>query len=106
MSYGPFDLTGGPFLALYLMLLVAAIIAGFMIPRRMRPAGRAQQVTDPNMLAWLAGGGVRFIDALVTRLLAKGDLTLLARDGFYIRPGASGTTAAEQRVLALESPVK
>lgn len=105
MSLGPFDMTGGPFLVLYVGLLLAAIVAGFVIPRRMRPGGRAQQVTDADQLAWLAGGGVRFVDALVTRLLATGDLTLLAKDGFYIRPGARGKTAAEQRVLALSSPV-
>ena len=40
MSLGPFDLTGGPFLILYIVLLVATVIAGFVIPRRLRPQGR------------------------------------------------------------------
>ena len=45
MSLGPFDLTGEPFLMLYSLLLAAAMVAGFVIPRRMRPAEGAGQST-------------------------------------------------------------
>jgi uncharacterized protein (TIGR04222 family) len=105
MSLGPFDLTGGPFLALYLVMLVGVIVIGFAVPRRMRPEGRTHQVADPDELAWLAGGDIRFVDTLVTRLLANGVLTLSPSGAFYIRAGAQGKTAAEQRLLALSSPV-
>lgn len=106
MGLGPFDLTGGPFLILYGVLMVAAIVAGIVIPIRLRPPGRRQSVTDPDALAWLAGGPARFVEALVARLLANGALVLSGRRGFAAVPGRSGATAAEQRVLALSAPIK
>jgi uncharacterized protein (TIGR04222 family) len=106
MGLGPFDLTGGPFLILYLVLLVAAAVAGFVIPVRLRPPGRKQDIVDPDVLAVLAGGKGRFVEALVARLLARGALVILGRSGFGAKAGASGNTAAEQRVLALTAPIK
>jgi len=106
MGLGPFDLTGGPFLLLYIALLLAAVVAGFVIPRRLRPPGRPQSVTDSDMLAVLSGGKSRFVDALVARLLARGALILSGKDGFVITPGTRGETAAELRVLALSAPIK
>jgi uncharacterized protein (TIGR04222 family) len=106
MSLGPFDMTGGPFLMLYLVLFILAFAASLIIPRRMRPEGRRQNVTDLDQLAYLAGGGLRFVDGLVTRLMARGSLAMSGSDSFYVRPGAQGTTTAEQTVLGLASPVK
>ncbi len=106
MGLGPFDLTGGPFLILYLTLLLAVFIAGLVIPRRLRPPGRTQAVTDPDMLAVLSGGKSRFVDALVARLLARGALLLSGKDGFMAAAGARGETAAELRVLALSAPIR
>ncbi|HWU95786.1 MAG TPA: hypothetical protein VN029_09310, partial [Sphingomonas sp.] len=63
MSLGPFDLTGGPFLILYGALLVVTIIAGFSIPRWLRPEGRAPRNIDADHLAYLAGGGGRLAEA-------------------------------------------
>jgi uncharacterized protein (TIGR04222 family) len=106
MGLGPFDLTGGPFLMLYIVLLLAALVAGFVIPRRLRPPGRAQSVTDPDLLAVLAGGKGRFVEALVARLLSRGALVFSGLNAFVAKPGARGETAAELRVLALSAPIK
>ncbi len=106
MGLGPFDLTGGPFLMLYIALLFAALVAGFVIPRRSRPPGRTQAVTDPDMLAVLAGGKNRFVEALVARLLSRGALVLSGSNAFTPKPGAHGDTAAEQRVMGLSAPIK
>lgn len=106
MGLGPFDLTGGPFLTLYTVLLLAAVVAGFVIPRRLRPSGRAQTVTDPDMLAVLTGGKGRFVEALVARLLARGALVFSGTKAFAPKPGARGETAAELRVMALTAPIK
>ena len=106
MSLGPFDLTGGPFLLLYIALLLAAIVAGFVIPVRLRPPGRAQTMTDPDALAVLAGGKGRFVEALVARLLARGALVLSGQRGFAKSTGARGESAAETRILALKTPIE
>jgi uncharacterized protein (TIGR04222 family) len=81
-SLGPFDLTGGPFLLLYGSLLLVTIPAGFIIPRRLRPEGRPQPITDPDQLACLAGGRIRFVDTIVTRLLSAGALVLAGKNDF------------------------
>jgi uncharacterized protein (TIGR04222 family) len=104
MSLGPFDLTGGPFLGLYAVLLAATVIAGFVIPRRLRPQGRAGRVTDVDQLAYLSGGARRFVDALTARLLAARTLTLLSGDRFRIGARELAATPAESAVLALPSP--
>ena len=76
MPLGPFDWTGGPFLALYAGLFVLALVAAISIPRRLRPQGRWQRLTDPDELAYLAGGPVRFVDTVVARLLTDGRMSL------------------------------
>ena len=101
MSLGPFDLAGGPFLQLYGILFGIAIIAGFVIPRWLRPDGYAGRVTDAGELAFLAGGATRFADAVVARLLATGALVMVGRNGFHAQSRDAGRTAAERSVLAL-----
>lgn len=103
MSLGPFDLTGEPFLALYLGLLALVLLLGLLIPSRLRPDGRRQNVTDPDQLAWLAGGRSRFAEAVVARLLAARAL-VLAGERFRISDGSAGATPAERGVLALRQP--
>jgi uncharacterized protein (TIGR04222 family) len=104
MSLGPFDLSGEPFLILYLVLLVAAIIAGVMIPRRMRPEGRRHNVTDPDQLAYLAGGKLRFTDTVVARMLAAGTLVMATKTKFMSGTRPPRMTAAEGSVLHLTAP--
>jgi uncharacterized protein (TIGR04222 family) len=105
MSLGPFDLSGGPFLLLYLSLLAATIIAGFIIPARMRPPGRPQSVNDVDQLAYLAGGASRFSEALVARLLAARNMVMAGTTRFYIPARAvAGASAAESGLLGLSSP--
>ena len=101
MSLGPFDLTGGPFLTLYGVLLVLTVIAGFIIPRWLRPDGSAMRITDPEKLAFLAGGKVRLADAVVSRLLAGDAVSLIGKKAFAAAPGAEGHSFAERNVLAV-----
>ena len=106
MSLGPFDLTGGPFLALYVFLFVVTVAAGFVIPRRLRPEGRIQRVTDIDQLAYLAGGRARFWDAVVARLLATHALAMIGRNSFSVDRRMPDASAAERAVLALPSPAR
>ena len=104
MPLGVFDWTGGPFLLLYITLLLIVILLGVIIPARMRPEGRRRPVTDPEQLAYLSGGSTRLADTVTARLLAtkalavgeKGQLDILSRNA---------ATAAETGVLALTAPL-
>jgi uncharacterized protein (TIGR04222 family) len=102
----PFDLTGGPFLQLYAILFVAAVVAGFVIPRWLRPEGRTVRSASVDELAFLAGGRARFADALVSRLLARRALAMVGKDRFEADRREPGTNAAERSVLALSAPTR
>jgi uncharacterized protein (TIGR04222 family) len=104
MSLGPFDLTGVPFLILYIVLFAATLAAGLVIPRRLRPEGRRQRVTDLDQLAFLAGGKRRFADALVSRLLAARALAMSGKT-FTAGARAPDLSAAERSVVALPAPI-
>ncbi|RSY83171.1 TIGR04222 domain-containing membrane protein [Sphingomonas koreensis] len=104
MSLGPFDWTGGPFLILYLVLLVTVVIAGVMIPAWHLPEGRRQKVSDPDQLAYLSGGRTRFADSIVARLLAGRALVMDGKDKLDVRM-RNGASAAENSVLALTAPL-
>ncbi|NIJ20419.1 uncharacterized protein (TIGR04222 family) [Sphingomonas naasensis] len=103
MSLGPFDLTGGPFLQLYGLLLVLTIIAGFLIPRWLRPEGRVPRKTDTDQIAFLAGGSARLADAVTTRLLENRQLAMDGKDKF-VAGGLGAGSPAERSVLALPQP--
>lgn len=105
MPLGPFDWTGGPFLALYAGLFVLALIASLRIPHGLRPQGRWHRLTDPDELAYLAGGPVRFVDTVVARLLTDGRMSLQDGRKLVARHPGQGRTAAEMRLLALPGPV-
>lgn len=105
MPLGPFDWTGGPFLALYAALFVVALVAALRLPHRFRPEGRWQRLTDPEELAYLAGGPARFVDTVVTRLLTDGRMSLYDKGKLVAQLGAQGRTPAEMRLLALPGPV-
>ncbi|WBY08462.1 TIGR04222 domain-containing membrane protein [Sphingomonas sp. 7/4-4] len=102
MPLGPFDLTGGPFLLLYGVLLIFTIIVGIAIPRWLRPEGRAPRNPDMDHLAFLAGGTSRLAEAVTTRLLATKQLVMDGQK--FLAGGLGGTTAAERSVLALPQP--
>lgn len=105
MSFDPFDLTGGPFLKLYLVLLAATICAGWLIPRWLRPEGRQGRSPDTGQLAFMAGGAARFADAVVARLLAARALVMTGKSGFHVQARDAGKSAAERSVLALHGEV-
>lgn len=104
MSLGPFDWTGGPFLTLYIILLVIVVIAGIVIPLRLLPEGRSQRVRDPDQLAYLAGGRTRFADGIIARLLAGRALAMNGKNKLDVLV-RNGGTAAESSVLALSPPL-
>jgi uncharacterized protein (TIGR04222 family) len=104
MSLGPFDWTGGPFLILYIGLLVTVVISGMLIPAWQLPEGRRQKVSDPDQLAFLAGGKARFADSIVARLLAGRALVMNGKDKLDVRM-RNGASAAENSVLALTAPL-
>lgn len=103
---GPFDLTGGPFLTLYCALFALAIVAGFAIPRWLRPEGHPGAAADPGRLGFLAGGADRYGEAVVSRLLACGAMTLDGKRNLVIRFRGEGRSPAESAVLALPEPIR
>jgi len=106
MGLGPFDLTGGPFLSLYLALLALTIVAGFAIPPWLRPQGRPRRVTDPDQLAVLAGSRTRFADTVVARLLASGALAMVGPSAFEARRRDLARTDAERGVVIIPAPIR
>lgn len=104
MGLGPFDLSGGAFLAMYGAVLAVVILAGLVIPRWLRPEGGAGRTSNVDQLAYLAGGATRLTDAAVARLLAAESLVLEAKGKFRIVSGAQGETAAERAILQVSSP--
>jgi uncharacterized protein (TIGR04222 family) len=106
MPLNPFDLTGGPFLLLYGVLLLLATIAAFRIPQWLRADGRAGQSLDADHLAYLSGGPARYVDTLVARLLTSDRLTLTGGHKLMSQGAGRGQTAAEMSVLALPGEVE
>ncbi|WP_374145725.1 TIGR04222 domain-containing membrane protein [Sphingomonas sp. 28-63-12] len=104
MGLGPFDLPGSAFLVLYAGLLIITIIAGTIIPRWLRPTGRTMPETDPDHLAYLAGGAVRMAECLVAGLLAAGALVMEGRNRFRIVRETGVASPAQCAILALSSP--
>jgi uncharacterized protein (TIGR04222 family) len=69
----PLDWSGGPFLQLYLALLLAGILGAFLLRRGARSTGPARgNKPDSFELAYLAGGSERCTDAAIAALLANG----------------------------------
>ena len=87
-------------------LMVVALIASFIVGRRFRPAGRKRVIDDPETLALLARDADRFVDVVLTRLLARRAITTTPFGKLEIAPGSNGETAVERSLLALPSPFK
>jgi uncharacterized protein (TIGR04222 family) len=99
MGLGPFELAGGPFLALYLVLLVGAALATIPLAGWLRPHGRAGYIGTEDELAALAGGRVRVAEAATVRLLANGQLVQQDKKHFVSRYTGGGDTATERAIL-------
>ncbi len=104
MGLGPFDLNGGQFLALYAVLLGLAALVGFILPRWLRPQGADGQASGADQLAYLAGGKARFVDAVITRMLAAGQLKMEGKAKARILASAGAAGSAERSVFALPTP--
>lgn len=104
MSLGPFDLTGGPFLALYSAVLVSAGIASVVLPARLRPEGRPGRPDGEDELAFLAGGVPRLADVATVRLLDAGAMVVQGRSQLQAKPGARGNTPVERAILSMAKP--
>jgi len=76
MTHGPFDLSGGPFLFLYLVLFALAWFASLRLSLAVRPEGRpCGRLADVD-LAVLAGGLPRYSELVAAQLRAAGYLTV------------------------------
>lgn len=75
----PLHWTGGPFLVWFVVLMVAALIAGAWLRQRLRgprSPGTSQEEADRWELAYLSGGSDRVADAIVVELLALDAVSL------------------------------
>lgn len=101
----PFDMRGTEFLLLYTGLLAIVIVAGFIVPLRLRPQGHFGAVSSEEQLAYLSGGKTRFAESIVARLLATRALVMHGQKQFSVNNPAGGGSAAERSVLALIAPI-
>ncbi len=104
MPLGPFDLHGSDFIALFSLLLLAAVAFGFILPRLFRPAGRAATIDDPEQFALLAGGPVRLAETATARLLASGAISATSPERFAIRVQSAARTMLEKGIVQLAAP--
>ncbi len=104
MGLGPFDLTGGPFLVLYLVVLALAWAASLPLAEVMRDAGRPGRTSGEDDLAALAGGPVRLAEAALVRLLASRQLVQQSRRQFHAIEPNGGSTPVERAILRIACP--
>jgi uncharacterized protein (TIGR04222 family) len=104
MWLGPFDLNGSQFLMLYLILLGVAALVSFVIPMRTRPLGRDQVVTDPDYIAYLAGGATRVCESAVARLVAVGGMMHSADGQFFLVSRDVAQSDVEAKILTTKMP--
>jgi len=104
MGLGPFDLTGGPFLVLYLVVLALAWAASLPLAEALRAEGRPGRIAGEEDLAALAGGPVRLAESVLVRLLAAGKLVQQGRRQFFAVDPDGGTTAVERAILRMAHP--
>ena len=104
MGLGPFDLTGGPFLALYSVVLLLAGALSLWLPAFLRAPGRPGRVDNLDELAMLSGGPARLADAAIARLLAARLLVQQGKGSFRAATSAAGETAVERTILRAAQP--
>ena len=105
MTYNPFNLTGGPFLLLYILLFLIAAIASKSIADRVRPQGRRKTIDDIDSLAILTGGSTRYADTITAKMLSEGSLKMIGKDGFGALSIEGGQSQVERSVLQLPQPM-
>ncbi|MCB2079596.1 MAG: TIGR04222 domain-containing membrane protein [Novosphingobium sp.] len=103
MGLGVFDLTGGQFLILYGVLFVLTVVAGLVIPRWLKPEGSPGAVTDPEEIAYLAGGRQRFNDMVVAQALSAGAITLGNKE-FHVADTSVRLSPTAARLVSIPSP--
>lgn len=102
MAFGPFDLSGGPFLILYCGLFVISHLASLWLEHRLRPDGQAPLLLLPEDAALLAGGVPRYTDAVMAGLLASGQLRL--DDAGNFTPASVRDSGAARALASLPRP--
>lgn len=95
----PFSWSAHDFLILYVALLVIAALVSAVAPALRRPNGRDATVTEPTLLALLAGGRLRLIDMLVAARLQAGELRVTERGRFAGTGGRDQPWSALTRTL-------
>jgi len=95
------DYGGTDFLIFYAGLLLAAFIAAKLMPTWLREDGTPVQLTDPEEIAFLAGGRLRFVDAVIAGLLGREALQIAGKAKLAVAQPNAGNTDAERAVLGL-----
>lgn len=98
------DWTAGPFLTLYILLYIAALVASVLLARFLRAEGRPGAVADAEEAAVLGRGRERLGEVVAARLLERGSLKV-ERGKLVPQPGARSESATEAAVLALPAPI-
>ncbi|WP_230293509.1 TIGR04222 domain-containing membrane protein [Croceicoccus sp. Ery5] len=103
-GWNPLDWSANAYLGFHAMAFVACLILGAAIQNGMRPEGRAGVLQGAEDTALLAGGPIRFLQAVATALLADGRLVMADNGKRLMRPamagaGSAGSTAAERMML-------
>ena len=99
----PLDWTATPFLILYGVLYLAAILTGYAIAEWLRPAGNNTIVMDEDELAYLSKGHDRLAETVVSRLMARGAMQAEGSK-LVALPGHAGSTMAERELLTGAEP--
>lgn len=102
----PLDWYGTEFLLLYGALLGVALLAGSAIAASLRLKGDSATISNPDELAVLSGNGDRLTEAVVSRLMARGALTIERKKDFISAPGAAARDELEATLLAMNNPVR
>ncbi|MEM6858755.1 MAG: TIGR04222 domain-containing membrane protein [Pseudomonadota bacterium] len=91
--------TGADFLVFYGVMLLTCVGLSFWISANLRPEGRIREVEDPEELAVLAGGRMRYTLAVLADLFAQGALGAADKRRVKVSREQIETSQAGQAVL-------
>ncbi len=97
--------TGSDFLIFYSGLLIAGCLAAWWIPSQLRVTGRRGESLDAESVALLAGGRIRFADAVLAQLFVRGALEPSGKDRLAVVRRDVETGGAGKALLVAEGPV-